>query len=217
MAKGVSAKNYQASEAEKANAEVGMSEYQRFKQAYAPVLKNQMVRTQTDDASKVARRTANADAMQATTKDLSLGKVENPNYPGAVADVVTGQLGVANKAARQYQNEQGANVLARARQQVGTAQEGMSMLSRLGTSEALTRARAKEEVAQAKINAATQIGSTLVSTGMENLSQKDINGKSSFWAPGILDEKATSPDGKPVYKTAASWEDRLSAGLGRSF
>lgn len=217
MAKGVSAKNYQPSEAEKANAEVGMSQYQRFKNTYAPLLRKQMERTQTDDASKVARRTANADAMQATTKDLSLGKVENPNYPGAVDDVLIGQLGVANKAARQYQNEQGADVLSRARQQVGTAQEGMSMLSRLGTSEALTRARAKEEVAQAKINAATQIGSTLVSTGMENLSQKDINGKSSFWSPGNLDEKAFSPTGAPVYKTARTWDERLQAGLGRSF
>lgn len=217
MAKGVSAKNYKASEAEKVNAEVGMSQYQRFRNTYNPLIKRHIERTQTDDASKVARRTANADAMQASTKGLTLGKVESTDYPGAVGDVLTGQLGVANKAARGYQNEQGVDALARSRQQVAMAQSGMEQLGRLGASEALARARAKEQVNQAKFDAAMQIGTTLVGQGMENLSQKDAAGKSSFWSPGILDTTAQSPTGKPVYKTAASWEERVGAGLGRNF
>lgn len=216
MAKGVSSKDYQASEAEKTSAGIAQSEYQRFKTTYAPLLKKRAEDTQTDAIKTSLRGRANADTMQALTSKLSLDKVESPSASGDVAQAYTGQLGEADKIAREYQNNQGVDILGRARQQAGTAQEGLAQLSRLGTSSALARAQAKAEVAQSKWNAAAQIGSTVIGQGMENLSQKDANGKSDFWTPGVQ-QPGTTPDGKPIYKPAASWEQRLEAGLGRSF
>lgn len=140
----------------------------------------------------------------------SLQVAEAPGAAGDMAEALTGQLGEANKVARTYQNDMGADTLAKARQQAGVAQQGLSQVSRLGVSSQLAKAQAKQEVAQAKWNAAAQIGSTVVGTGMENMSQTG-----GFWTPGNIDLMAKSPTGAPVYKPATSWETRLNAGLGR--
>lgn len=208
MAKGPSSKDYQASEAEKASAQIAQSDYERFKTKYAPILKQRAVESQTGAVKTALRGRANADTMQALSKP-SLAVAESPTAAGDMAEATTGQLSKANETARSYQNKVGLSVLARGRQQAATAQEGLSTVSRLATSSALAKAQAKQDVAQAKINAAVQIGSAVARTGFENQSQTG-----NFWQPGNLNIEK-SADGKPFYDPAASWEDRLSAGLGR--
>lgn len=212
MAKGPSKKDYAASAGEQANAEVAQSEYRRFKTRYQPLLVKRMEQSQTDDLKTNLRGRANADVQQALSRP-NLAVVENPTAAGDMAEARMGQLAEADKVAAKYKNDVGASVLARGRQQAAVAQQGLSEVSRLGTSAALAKAQAKADVAQSKWNAAAQIGSALTSQGFENYSQtKDV------FTPGRIDPKATSDaNGVPQYKPATSWDDRLSIGLRRNF
>lgn len=208
MGKGTSSADYKASPAELANASVAQSEYHKFKENFAPLLKKRAVDTQTDAIKTTLRGRANADTMQTLAKAPSLPAAEAPDTAGNIADGLTGQLGEANKVARTYQNDMGADTLAKGRRQVGYAQEGLAHVSRLGTSSALARAQAKDAVAQAKYNAIAEIGSAYVGTGMENISQGQ-----DWHTPGEL--TGVSDTGKPIYSPAASWDKRLQLGLGR--
>lgn len=211
MAKGVKKGDYKASAAELENAKVAQSAYQKFKTTYAPLLKQRAVDSQSDAIKTTLRGRANADAMQKMNPQIQgMGAANSTSVVGAAAEGLAGQLGEAGRVARAYQNNQGADTLARGRQMAGTAQEGLAQVSRLGTSTALAKAQAKEAVAQSKINALAKVGSAFVSTGMENFSQTG-----DFLTPGVLDTKAISPDGQPKYNAATDWKTRLSAGLGR--
>lgn len=215
MGKGPNKKDYAASEAEQVNAQIGRSEYERFKTKFAPLLKARAAESQTDAVKTTLRGRAQADTMQALSKP-SLAMAESPTAAGDMAEATTGQLSKANATAREYNNNVGLGVLGRARQQSATAQEGLSTAARLGASEALTKAQAKQDVAQAKLNAAVQIGSTMFSQGMENLSQKRPDGTSGFFSPGIQ-QPGTNPDGSPIYKSAQGIGQYFQAGSSRNF
>lgn len=211
MGKGTSSADYKASPAELANAQVAQSEYQKFKTSYAPLLKKRAVDTQTDAIKTTLRGRANADTMQTLTKAPSLPAAEDPNTAGNVADGLTGQLGEANQVARTYQNNMGADTLAKARRQTGYAQEGLAQVSRLGTSAALARASAKAAVAQAKWNAIAEVGSAYVGQGMENLSQGQ-----GWHTPGVLLPEPNE-DGTPKYRASGSLGESFQIGTGRNF
>jgi hypothetical protein len=105
-----------------------------------------------------------------------------------MAQALTGQLGVANNTAKRVQNTMQSNVLGTARGQVSDAQTGMSQVSRLATSDALERATANQQVAQSKVAALAQLGSTFVAQGMDNMGTtgKDAAGntaRGSFLTP----------------------------------
>jgi hypothetical protein len=210
MGKGTNKEDYKASPAELENARVAQSEYQKFKTSYAPLLKKRAIDTQTDDIKTTLRGRANADAMQTLTK-TSLPAAEAPATAGIVAEGLTGQLGEANEVARTYQNDMGADTLAKGRRQVGYAQEGLAHVSRLGTSAALARAQAKDAVAQAKWNAVADIGSAYVGQGMENISETP----GSWHAPSAL--IGADDNGKPIYRKSDSLRESFQIGTGRNF
>lgn len=211
MAKGVSKNDYRASAAELENAKVAQSEYQRYKQTYHPVLVKRGVDSQSDAIKTTLRGRANADTMQKINPQVQgMAAAGSTSVVGNAAQAIAGQLGEAQKVGQQYQNEMGADTLARGRRMAGTAQEGLAQVSRLGTSTALVKAQAKEQVAQAKLNAAAKLGSTFVATGMENYSETG-----DFLTPGELDTTHISTDGKPKYNAAPNWKTRFELGLGR--
>lgn len=209
MAKGVKKSDYAESASERAQAEVAKSEYARFKEKFAPLLVKRATESQTDALKTTLRGRANADTMQALSKP-SIAVAESSNAAGSMADAVQGQLATANASAREYQNKVGANVLAKAQQQAGTSIEGLSQAARLSTSAALAKAQARQEVAQAKINALAQVGSQFVSTGAENYSQTG-----DFFTPGTLNVDKSNAAGKAVYDPAKTWQERLAIGFGR--
>lgn len=214
MGKGPRKSDYKASAAELANAQVAQSEYQKFKTTYAPLLKQRAVDSQSDAIKTTLRGRANADAMQKMNPQIQgMGAANSTSVVGNVAQGLQGQLGEANRRGREYQNNQGASTLALARQQAGTAQEGLAQVSRLATSSALARAQAKEQVAQAKVNALAQVGSTIVAQGMENLSMKRPDGTSSFFTPGV--QTGVDEAGKPIYRQSQSLAENWSVGTGR--
>ena len=169
--------DYQASDAEKASASVALQNYNYFKQNYSPILQQMRDKAQNTDVGTTLRGRANADTMQALTQP-SYRNTQQVDYGADLGKAYQGQLGVANTSAKQIQNQMGSNVLGIARGQAADASTGMAQLSRLGTSEALNRARNKQMVAQSKIDAATTVGGAFVMQGLDN---KDTGG--TFFTP----------------------------------
>jgi len=172
--------DYQASAAEQASASTAMAEYQYFKQKYDPLLQQMRDQSLTADVQSGLRGRAGADTMQALTSAPSYAQTQSATRTGDIAQAYQGQLGVANVAAKDIQNKMQTNVLGTARGQAADAQTGMAQASRLATSEALTRARANQDVAQAKLNAAVDIGSAFVGSGLKN-----IQGGGTFFTPNM--------------------------------
>lgn len=169
MSKKPKKSDYKPSAADQANASVAMAEYNKFKQMYDPLLRQMRDKSLTKEASagKVLRGRANADTMQALSTP-SLAQANRVDRSGDMAQALGGQLNIANRSAKDIGNTMRSNVLGIARKQAADAQTGMAQASRLATSEALTRAKNKQDVAQAKINAGVQIGSALAAQGYDN-------------------------------------------------
>ena len=160
--------DYEPTEAEKASASVALANYNRFKQMYEPQLLAMRDKAAKGDASQILRARGNADTMQALTQP-SYRAAQAPTYASDLSKAYQGQLGVANTSGKKIQNTMGSNVLGVARKQEADATTGMSKLSRLETSAALGRAKANQQVAQAKVNAGVQLGSAFAMQGMDNL------------------------------------------------
>ena len=171
MSKKPKAQNYKPSEADKISASVAMAEYNFFKDNYDPLLQKMRDEAGSDDATTTLRARSNADTMQALTTNLSLQETQRIDSGSDMAQAVQGQLGQATVQGENIQNQMGANVLAVARGQAADAQKGMAVASRLGTSEALARAQAKQTESQARLKAGTQIAGALVGQGLKNYAE----------------------------------------------
>jgi len=181
--------DYRESAQERASSQVARSRYDTYNQKYAGLLKKASVEGQDGSLTKVLEKRANHDTMSAVTgrKSLSLTEVQRRDAQGDMASALTGANADAQAKGRSYSNDMGARHLAQANKLVGTATEGMSTLARLGADTAINTAQNKQAKSEAMMNAAVEVGSALTVRGMKNMSQKDQNGKSSFWTPGIVD------------------------------
>jgi len=178
--------DYKATDAEKASASVALERYNFFKKNYDPKLQEMRDKARDGDPSQILRARANADTMQALTP-ASYQNAKALDYSSDLSKAYQGQLGVANETGRKIQNTMGSNVIGIANKQAADATTGMSKLSRLETSEALNRAKNKQQVAMARQNAAVQLGSSMVMQGLDN---KDTGG--SFFTPKNKDGKSVS-------------------------
>ena len=172
MGSGPKKQDYEASESERASASVAMAEYEYFKRNYDPLLQQMRDQSMTEDIGSNLRGRANADTMQALTSQPTYQATQSTTATGDMAQAYQGQLGVANQSAKQIQNTMRTNVLGTARGQAADAQTGMAQASRLATSKALERAKAKQTVAMAKHQAAGQIAGALLMQGAQNMGTK---------------------------------------------
>lgn len=166
---------YKPSESDKMNASVAMAEYEFFKQNYDPLLQKMRDESLTEDTTSALRARSNADTMQALTSNMSLQEAQRIGAGADMAQAVQGQLGQANVAGKSIQNQLQTNVLGTARGQAADAQKGMAQASRLGTSEALARAKANQDVAFAKSAAVNQVLGTAIGAGLSNKNTRAVN------------------------------------------
>ena len=136
--------DYEASASEKASANVAMQQYQKFKRVYDPLLQNMRDESKSEDSTKKLRGRANADTMQALTSAPSYANTQVSDIASDQSKALQGQLGIASASGKNIQNQMKTNVLGTATGQAADAQSGMAQASRLATSEALTRAQAKQ-------------------------------------------------------------------------
>jgi hypothetical protein len=165
------AQDYEASDAEKASASVAMAEYKYFKEKYDPLLQKMRDQSLRDDSAKTLRGRANADTMQALSKNSAQRSLRGEDS-GDLSQALQGQLGIANKSGLDIKNKMQTSVLGTARGQAADAQTGMAQAANLATSQALTRAKAKQQVADAKMTAAGQVAGAALMQGMQNKATK---------------------------------------------
>ena len=179
------AADYKPSEADKASASVAMAEYIRFKQKYDPLLKQMSDQSLTEDTTSTLRARANADAMQALTSQPNFQQTQNLSAGSDMAQALQGQMSQAEQTGKNIGNTMQSNVLGIARGQAADAQKGMSVASRLGTSEQLARAKANQDVANAKLKAAGQLGGAVLGSGIENKRTASATGETrgTFFNP----------------------------------
>lgn len=158
---------YEPSEDEKTSASVALAEYNSFKKKYQPMLLEMRDKSKSEDPTNLLRGRANADTMQALTSETSYEDTQANNKPSEMSQGLQGQLGVANQSGKDVQDKLGANVLGTARGQVADAQTGMAKASRLATSDALTRAKGKQDVRAAKTKAIGQVAGAAIQLGAE--------------------------------------------------
>lgn len=186
------------SAADKANASVAMAEYNRFKQKYDPLLRKMRDESLTEDTTSTLRARSNADTMQALTSNMSLQEAQRTDSGADMAQAVQSQLGQATAAGKKIQNQMQTNVLGTARGQAADAQSGMAQASRLATSEALARAKAKQDVANAKYAAVGQMAGAALGAGLSNMQSVDVAAdgsgaiKGSFFTPAHKKEGSRS-------------------------
>lgn len=187
--------DYQPSAAEKASASVALAEYRNFKKKYDPLLQQMRDQSKTNDVTNTLRGRANADTMQALTKNTSYQNTQANDISSDMSKAYQGQLGVANRSGKDIQNKMQTSVLGTARGQAADAQTGMAQASRLGTSQALARAKAKQEVRLAKDKALGQVASAAMVYGAE----KELFGKKGTPGSSITgpDRKITTTPGTP--------------------
>ena len=155
--------DYQASASEKASANVAMQQYQKFKRLYDPLLQNMRDESKSEDSTNKLRGRANADTMQALTSAPSYANTQVSDIASDQSKALQGQLGVASASGKNIQNQMKTNVVGIASNQAADAQSGMAQASRLATSEALTRAQAKQTKRSARNSALGEIaGATMV-------------------------------------------------------
>ena len=157
------AQEYKPTEAEKASASVALAEYKTFKRKYDPLLQDMRDQSKSDDPVLTLRGRANADTMQALTENNSYAQTQANDVSSDMSKAYLGQIGDATSSGLGIQQQMKTNVLGVARKQAGDAQSGMAQASRLATSEALTRAKAKQDVRAAKTKAIGQIAGSALS------------------------------------------------------
>ena len=120
MGSGPKKQDYEPTAAERANASVAKARADRFRQVYAPLLREMRDQSMTDDVQTTLRGRANADTMQALTAQPSYDRTQSTTATGDLAQAYQGQLGVANQSALDIQNRMKTNVLGTAQgQQAG--------------------------------------------------------------------------------------------------
>tara|TARA_B110001454_G_scaffold218590_1_gene247050 strand:- start:335 stop:1006 length:672 start_codon:yes stop_codon:yes gene_type:complete len=153
--------DYKATDSEVASSAVAQAEYTYFKQNYEPLLLEMRDKARNENFRDSIRGRASADVAQALTGDLSLNQATNVSALGDIAGAYSGQLQKADEAALGVKNTMSTGVLGTARKQAAEAQTGMAQASRLATSQALTAARANQQVAQSKLDAGMQIAGAI--------------------------------------------------------
>lgn len=160
------------SEAEKTSAGVAKAEYDRFKRLYDPLLQKMRDKSMTEDYKSTLRSRANADTQQALAGG-GFRETQRIDAAGQRAAAMQGQLGQATAAAKGIENRMKTGVLGTARGQAAEAQTGLAQASRLGTSQALERARAEQQVASAKFRA----GGQLLGAAVQGANEKGLFGE----------------------------------------
>lgn len=160
--------NYKPSAADKANASVAMAEYQFFKQYYDPLLQQARDKSMSEDFSETLRGRANADTMQAISPS-GYRSTQISDLPSDMNMAIQGQLQEASAAGKKIQNTMQTNVLGTASRQKADSQTGMGIASRLGTSDALSKAKAKQTERDALYGAGAQLITAVGLQGYDNM------------------------------------------------
>ena len=137
------AQDYQPSEVEKVQAAIAKADQDYFQQTYNPLIVQMRDQAQSKDTENILRGRAQADTMQALTRNLDIGNVRTIDTAANLAGGAVANILNANVEAGKVRTKESTNVLAIARGQQADAGSGLARASKLARSEGLTQAAAK--------------------------------------------------------------------------
>ena len=165
-------KDFEAGPEAKINASVAVAEKAFSKENSDPLNQERARRSKSDQPIKELRGVANADSMQALTSTPNVQAILRGEDVGSTASALTGQLGVATRAAVGAQNDEGIAALDVARGNAARSMSGMADAGNMETSNLLAAAKAKQTVSNAKFAALGQITGAAGSRLYENRQNK---------------------------------------------
>ena len=160
--------DYKASASEKASASVAVAEKKNFEK-YKVVMRAQRDQSLSTDPTRQLRSRANADTMQALTKNQSYASTQALTQAGETAQALQGQLNLAGAKGKKIENALQTEALNQGRGLAANAQAGMSQAANMETSSALSKASNKQNVRNSRNAAIAQVGSALAFQGLENM------------------------------------------------
>ena len=175
MSSGPKKSDYKPTEGEKMNAAVAVAEQKRFKELYDPLLQQMRDESLTQNFSEIARGKANADTMQQLTGTTKYRNTQNVGRAGDLGAALGGQLQQANVQAKQAQNQTQSGVLATARGQQETTAQALNNIGKIESSAALAKAKANQQVAEAKFNAGASLAMAAGLQGYDNMQTSGLN------------------------------------------
>ena len=150
--------DYKASAAEIAQARIGAQNAADYQTYLQPLAVDELADALTADVQTTARSRANADVLQGLTSDLDFNKVRNSGeYGTGLSAAYQAGQGNANKAATEIQNNRATNMVSTSLQQGADGAGARSTLSNIGTTRVLDRAKNKQLLRQARIDAGLRI------------------------------------------------------------
>lgn len=164
-------RDYQASPTENVQASVAAADQRYFRQTYDPLLVEMRDKAAREDIASTLRGRAGADTMQALSPGggaQGYGMASDIEAAANLAIGATGQMLLANTAAKDSKVTQQMGVLSAARGQAADAGDALAGASRLARSEGLARAAGKQQVRLAKRKAAFDIGMAFADRGIKN-------------------------------------------------
>jgi hypothetical protein len=172
---GAKAKKVGPSRTEQLEASVAVDRQNFFRQNYNKLLKEQ--RNFGDKkVGNMLRGRAAADVQQQLSNS-SYGESMRSDAAGDSANALLGNLGVASTNATAIENRMATNTIGTAQQQASDATTGLSAAARISSSDALNRAKNKQMVAQAKLNAGAQLATAgVMRAGSEGLFGNKVAG-----------------------------------------
>jgi len=175
MGCGPSQQDYKPSESQKMNASVALANKTDFNNLYGPLLLDKAEKAlDSRDATEIARRVSNADAMQALTKTGAGGQTYNDlsrtntasSYDRTMA--LTGQYNQANRIGANISNKAATEAVGMRRGQGSDNASGLANLSSIQTTKQLAQADANNKTRAARNAMLGELGTAYVVQGISN-------------------------------------------------
>tara|TARA_B100000902_G_scaffold171900_1_gene166191 strand:+ start:16141 stop:16803 length:663 start_codon:yes stop_codon:yes gene_type:complete len=188
MGCGPKREDYKPTESQKMNASVALANKTDFNNLYGPLLLDKAEKAlDSKDATEIARRVSNADAMQALTKTGAGGQTYDDlsrtntdvSYDQTMA--LTGQFNEANRIGKNISNKAASEAIGMRRGQASDAASGLANLSSIQTSKQLAQADANNKTRMARNAMLGELGTAYVVQGISNkMAGDDWHGSGSF-------------------------------------
>ena len=157
--------DYQATAEEKLDASIAKQRADFFRQNYGPLLKEQMNFVEKGTAN-LARSRAAADVQQSLS-DMDYRLSQNTERSGQVGQALQGNLAQADGLSADIENKLATSSIGTSQGQTADASSGISQFAGISASDALNRAKARQQVAEAKFAAGAQLATAGVMRGAE--------------------------------------------------
>jgi hypothetical protein len=166
MGSGPKKQDYEPTASDKALAKQNYKDWQKFQDLYNPKLLELKAASESGDVTRTLKGRANADTMQKVSGPSYVAATKTDNA-GLLGSALSGQLGDAGAKGKKFQNDLQTSILATRQGQAGVANQGLTALAKMDTTERLKSLENKQMVDAARSKMTGQLAMASLSAGNE--------------------------------------------------